>query len=613
MRALARWGITPLLAAPVGAWALGFGNIELKSALNQPFQAQIEVVSATPDELQGLKVALAPPEMFERYGLDRPALPAEPRVSRRFRPQRPRRSCRSPPRQSVTEPFVTLLVEATWPRGRVLREYTVLLDPPVLLPAPATPQAVQPAETRPASSNSSGGAINRPAPQQPARQPAPEPVAPQAAPAPVSRTESEPAAPVSRSAPPRAPASVAGGAYGPVQRGDTLWVIADRFRPENVTINQMMVAMYRSNPDAFGGNINLLRAGASLHLPEATDFDQLTRTAANSEVQRQTDEWSSRRASGGQLRLLPPAATEVARTPAPTRRAEHRSRCGRCAEHEQHERSRRCGREPRARAGYRDPATGRGQLAPRCRTCSSKRLPRPRRLPPLPVAPPASISRRNRCSPTTSRRTRRAAAATPAPAAPAPVPAPVATGPSLLSQVLDWVTSPLLWISLGVAALLLTALWFVRRRRQEQQEPEGITGRWEQLESEVADDQVREATERMRRQLPEQTIVVEEQRPERSPRAEAEEERRAPAKPARAERPAPAAAAAPPRRRCRTRPSSISTRPTPSRKPTSTWPTVSTIRPPSSCRRLSKRRRIGATSSSSCSRSSSSGATRIRS
>src|SRR5947207_189377 len=147
MSALARWGITPLLAAPVGAWALGLGNIELKSALNQPFQSQIDVISATPAELQGRKDALSPSEMFARY-------------------------------------------------------------------------------------------------------PAREPVAPQVAPPPVSRTESEPAAPVSRSAPPRAPASVAGGAYGPVQRGDTLWVIADRFRPEGVTINQMMVAMYRSNPDA---------------------------------------------------------------------------------------------------------------------------------------------------------------------------------------------------------------------------------------------------------------------------------------------------------------------------------------------------------------------------
>ncbi|HVY66815.1 MAG TPA: FimV/HubP family polar landmark protein, partial [Gammaproteobacteria bacterium] len=132
----------------------------------------------------------------------------------------------------------------------------------------------------------------------------------------------------------------------------------------------------------------------------------------------------------------------------------------------------------------------------------------------------------------------------PAAAAPAPAPAPVSSGPSLLSQVLDWVMAPMLWIGLGVAALLVGALWFVRRRRQEQQEPEGITGRWEALESEVDDEQVREATERMRRQLPEETIVVEEQRPGQAQREEPKDERRAPAaRPARAERPAAAAAA----------------------------------------------------------------------
>jgi len=540
MRALARWGITPLLAAPVGAWALGLGNIELKSALNQPFQAQIEVVSATPDELQGLKVGLAPPEMFERYGLDRPAF-LQNLEFRVVSDRSGRGVVQVTSAQSITEPFVTLLVEAIWPRGRVLREFTVLLDPPVLLPAPATPQAVQPAETRPTSSNSSGGAINRPAPQQPARQPTPEPVAPQAAPGPVSRTESEPAAPVSRSAPPRAPASVAGGAYGPVQRGDTLWVIADRFRPENVTINQMMVAMYRSNPDAFGGNINLLRAGASLHLPEATDFDQLTRTAANTEVQRQTDEWSSRPASGGQLRLLPPAVTEVARTPAPTRVPSTGAGAGAAPS---------TSNTNTAAAAAASPAPAPATDTRRPVEVASPTLQNLQQQAAAATAPPAAAAggaagvdlEKEQVFADDKPENAAAAAATPAPAAPAPVPAPVATGPSLLSQVLDWVTSPLLLISLGVAALLVIALLFVRRRRQEQQEPEGITGRWEQLESEVADDQVREATERMRRQLPEQTIVVEEQRPERSPRAEAEEERRAPAKPARAERPAPAAA-----------------------------------------------------------------------
>jgi pilus assembly protein FimV len=112
----------------------------------------------------------------------------------------------------------------------------------------------------------------------------------------------------------------------------------------------------------------------------------------------------------------------------------------------------------------------------------------------------------------------------PAPAAeetPAPAPAqrPVAAEPSFVAQALGWVLSPFLWIGLGVAALLLTALWYMRRRRQVA--PEDVTGRWEALESEVADDEVREATARMRRQVPEETIVVEEQPPERH-RAQAE-------------------------------------------------------------------------------------------
>src|ERR1044072_1756595 len=118
MRALARWGVLPLLAAPLGAWALGLGDIELKSALNQPFQAQIPLV-ATPEELQGLKVALAAPDMFERRGLDRPSFLGrlEFRVATNSA-GRPIIQISS--RESVAEPFVTLLVEASWARGRQL-------------------------------------------------------------------------------------------------------------------------------------------------------------------------------------------------------------------------------------------------------------------------------------------------------------------------------------------------------------------------------------------------------------------------------------------------------------------------------------------------------------
>ena len=169
MRARARWGITPLLAAPAGAWALGLGDIELQSALNQPFRAEI-ALSATTDEMQGLRVTLAAPDTFDRYGLDRPGFlnGFEFRV---VADRSGRNVVQITSRESIAEPFVTLLLEATWPRGRTLREYTVLLDPPVLLPGPATSPALRPAETRSSGSNAPpGGAISRPAAPAPARQ-----------------------------------------------------------------------------------------------------------------------------------------------------------------------------------------------------------------------------------------------------------------------------------------------------------------------------------------------------------------------------------------------------------------------------------------------------------
>jgi pilus assembly protein FimV len=494
MRARARWGITPLLAAPAGAWALGLGQIELQSALNQPFRAQIEL-SATNEELEGLRVALAAPDMFDRRGLDRPAFLND--LEFRVVTGRDGRSVvQVSSRESIAEPFVTLLVEATWPRGRNVREYTVLLDPPILLPAPAAPPAVAPAETRAPSSSAPGGQINRPAPQAPAP----------SQPAPAVR---EPAPNVSSAAPPapRAPVSAAGGVYGPVQRAETLWAIADRLRPDGVTINQMMIAIYQQNPNAFGGNINVLRAGATLQLPESASFNALATTVANAEVQRQTDEWQNRAAAGGQLRLLPPADAPVVRAPAPAEQP--------------------AAPAPRA-AEPAAPAVDEAAVA--AAAAEERRLLEIRNAE-LQSLQEAAAAAESQAPPPTEAEVAdpgveleseqlfadeepasepEQVAETPAPA-PAPV-RPVATEPSLVSRAVGWLLSPLLWIGLGVAALLLTALWFVRRRRQE---AEDVTGRWEALESEIDDDAARDATARMRRQEPEQTIVVEEQHAER--------------------------------------------------------------------------------------------------
>src|SRR5690554_6158028 len=107
MRALARWGLTPLMAAPFGAWALGLGDIELRSALNQPFDAEIALVSATPEDLRTLSIALASRDAFETRGLDRaPFLSSlEFRVTKNAAG---RDVVRVTSRESVTEPFVTM-------------------------------------------------------------------------------------------------------------------------------------------------------------------------------------------------------------------------------------------------------------------------------------------------------------------------------------------------------------------------------------------------------------------------------------------------------------------------------------------------------------------------
>lgn len=270
-----------LVTFPFTVSALGLGDISLNSALNQPFAAEIPVESYTESDLKGLKVTLASEATFARYGLDRPAFLQDfdfsvdenaggsPVVS--ISSARP-----------VAEPFVTLLLDIRWSAGRLLREYTVLLDPPLFESEPVqtavTAPAVTPAESA-AETGSSAGQVVRaaePAPAAPVRSPAP-------APAPVAE-QSRPAEPAPASQP-AAPAL--SGSYS-VQRRDTLWGIASRVRGDrDLTVNQVMLALYRANPEAFLGNINRLKAGAILRVPEESQFGELTPAQATSAVREQ--------------------------------------------------------------------------------------------------------------------------------------------------------------------------------------------------------------------------------------------------------------------------------------------------------------------------------------
>jgi pilus assembly protein FimV len=135
-RRLNRIWLIPALFLASDIWALGLGNIRLSSALNEPLRAEIELLSATPEELNNIKVQLASAETFERYGIDRPLfltrLQFEVSKSGRAEGNVIRVSSVDP----IREPFVTFLVEASWSRGRLLREYTLLLDPPTFASPP---------------------------------------------------------------------------------------------------------------------------------------------------------------------------------------------------------------------------------------------------------------------------------------------------------------------------------------------------------------------------------------------------------------------------------------------------------------------------------------------
>lgn len=275
------------LLSPGALYALGLGEIHLNSALNQPFDADIELVAATPDDLGALRAGLASNDVFTRYGLDRPAYLADFnfRVTKGANGQDLLKVTSPRP---VTEPFVTLLVEANWPRGRLLREYTVLLDPPVFAPTPASAEA---AVALPRASTAPAPRVADPsyASQQTASEPRPD-----------------------RGAAALPP--LEGGADYRVQPNDTLWKIASATNPgSHSDVNRAMVAIYQGNPRAFDGNINVLRAGAVLKIPQSGAIASISATEASAEVARQYQLWKEGASASGQtdatagrLRLVTP-------------------------------------------------------------------------------------------------------------------------------------------------------------------------------------------------------------------------------------------------------------------------------------------------------------------
>jgi pilus assembly protein FimV len=251
--------------------------------------------------LAALRATLATKESFTRYGIDRPPF-LQSFTFKVGRSKDGRDVLLVHSAEAIPEPFVTFLVEINWARGRLMREYTVLLDPPVYSPGERANAAA-----------SVAAPVGAPAPLPPRNKPAPVATSPVPSESPTA-VESPSAPAAKRGHAPRTsnaePAGVISGNSYRVAKGDTLTKIARSMNSETTAqIDKTMIAVYRSNPDAFGGNINILRRGAVLRLPGADEVAALNQTEAIREVHRQMEAWrGSASAAGGHLRLVTPGA-----------------------------------------------------------------------------------------------------------------------------------------------------------------------------------------------------------------------------------------------------------------------------------------------------------------
>lgn len=263
--------ISSLVWALLLAWgsanAAGLGKLTVQSTLGQPLRAEIELLSVSKDELADITARLASPDAFRQARIDRQEALSSLRfsVDQRANGQPVIRITST---TSVPDPFLDMLIELNWSSGRLIREYTILLDPP----AESKPiEAVRPVTTSDVSRSDAA---------KPAAQPTPATT--------VESAKPKPSAP--------APVSAAPKRYGPVKSGETLRAIASKVKPAEVSLEQMMVGLFQANKEAFqNNNMNRLNRGRVLNVPDADTALANTQAAALRSVRGHAAEWHAYR------------------------------------------------------------------------------------------------------------------------------------------------------------------------------------------------------------------------------------------------------------------------------------------------------------------------------
>ncbi|WP_410498186.1 FimV/HubP family polar landmark protein [Chitinibacter sp. S2-10] len=287
-----------LAATPLFTQAAGLGRLNVLSGLGQPFRGEIDLVSVQPNEADSLVVSLAPPESYSNARIEFP--PAS--LGLRFNIEKRANGqyyVVINSAQPISEPFLDLLIELNWAEGRIQREYTALIDPADYAGGASADKGSYSTSELP--STTTKGAIkgskskrskNSTTTLEPAEKTArPAASSDSAAPAPDSGST----APAKKSSTPSVESADASADAYKVRSGDTLGAIARKVQPSNVSLEQVLVGLYRANPAAFDGNMNRLKSGKILNVPAQTQFKETSKADAAREIQIQAADWNAYR------------------------------------------------------------------------------------------------------------------------------------------------------------------------------------------------------------------------------------------------------------------------------------------------------------------------------
>jgi pilus assembly protein FimV len=296
---------------PFAAEAAGLGKLTVISGLGEPLSAEIELLSTSPEELSSLSAAIAPEDAYAVQGIERLALHSAIKI------EVAKKANGTPilklsTRQPVNDPFLDMLIQVDWSTGRLLREYTVLLDPPGYSSQMANNNAaigsgstgastrMAPIERDTSSAGQSASGVTKKSKRSDARSP--------------SKKATSSATPVEQNPSPSAGSSPTSNAEEHTTvRGDTLNAIASDMKVEGVSLEQMLVGLYRANKNAFvGNNMNRLKVGQILRAPSPEDLQSINRKEAAQEIRVQTADWNAYRNKLAGLVAESPAGSESA-------------------------------------------------------------------------------------------------------------------------------------------------------------------------------------------------------------------------------------------------------------------------------------------------------------